>query len=266
MSTAQTRRNMIVDLVNSVGSMSVVELALHFKVSKVTIRADLDILEAGKKLIRTHGNAQSVNLQPQLDTLQYPHELSFADKQHHNRGMKAKIAKHAVEYINDYETILLDSGTTMFDLAMEISKKQWQRLTIITTSLPIANLLSKQVGIDLVLLGGHYRRKSHSFTGALTEKLLSSLRFSKLFVGADGYHHQHGITTLSEKEASLNRLMLSMASEVFVLCDHTKFGRQSSNWICEFDAPHHVITDDNIRREYITYFKNANVDLVIVKK
>ncbi|MFC6276088.1 DeoR/GlpR family DNA-binding transcription regulator [Psittacicella hinzii] len=265
MGTSQTRRKQIVDLVNSMGSISVVELSLYFRVSKVTIRSDLDALEKEEQLIRMHGSAMSINYNKDQNTLRYAAELHFHEKQHHNRGIKEKLARRALKYIEDYDTILLDSGTTMFEIATQIARKQWTRLTVITSSLPVCDLLCNFKGIEVVLLGGHYRKKSRSFSGAATEQMLLALRFNKLFMGADGYHPQHGLTTLSENEASLNRLMVEMASQVYVVMDHSKFGRQSSNWICEFGRPNVVITDDRLKHEYINELQECQVKVDVAK-
>lgn len=263
--TTLKRRKQILETINAQGKISVNELAEIYKVSAVTIRNDLDALSTEGKILRMHGLAQSFNLQSEVKTLRYADELPFIDKEKHNQEIKKQLAERAVDFIQDYDTIVLDSGTTIFELSKEIAKRSWTRLTVLTTSLPICQLLANHLGIEVILLGGRLRSHSLSFAGALTEHMLHNLRFSKLFFGADGIHFHHGITTHYEDESSLNRLMVSMASEVYVLADHTKFGRQSSNWICNFETPDAVITNSKIRKEYVEHYqKSLHVKLVIV--
>lgn len=262
MSTAKTRRMQITEIVNNEKIVSVNDLATKFKVSLVTIRTDLDVLENEGYLFRSHGFANALDRRD--ENILHTIELSLPEKSNRNRHLKVKLAVQAVKYIDDYDTIMLDSGSTTLEIARQIARRKWDRLTVITNSVPICSELAGVRGVDIISTGGRLRKKSRSFAGIQAEKALRDIRFSKLFLSTDGYDLRHGITTHSEVEASLNRLMCEIASEIYIVTDYTKFGRQSSNWIRDFADIDYVITDSGITNEYLTTLRAQNVKVVLV--
>lgn len=258
------RRQKILELVNAVGSISVVELAINFRISKVTVRHDLDALEADGKLIRQHGRAVSVNLSPDHNTLHYPYEIAFSEKQQHNRNVKTKLAKQAATYIQDGDTIYLDSGTTIYAIAEVIAHSTWTNLMVITNSLPICQRLSNIPGVKLVLLGGDFNKKLQCFCGDLTKESIQSLRFDKFFTAADGFHLDYGLTTPNKEEASLISLLITKAKEVYLIIDHTKFGRKSEYYIADCYVADVVICDYAVAKKYSKALTSHNIEVVQV--
>ncbi|RIY37462.1 DeoR/GlpR family DNA-binding transcription regulator [Psittacicella gerlachiana] len=265
MKATQQRRLDILNLVNSIGIVSISHLAYYFKVSKVTIRSDVDALESQGKLIKVHGCIKSLNLDEERSSLQFDQEFSFLQKQNFQHPIKTRLALAALALIKDGTSILLDAGTTVYELAVQISKRTWQNLTVITPSLPVCDLLSTIPGITIVLLGGKLNTKGKCFIGEQTQTMLTDLHYDQLFFAVDGYHIDYGLTTHYGEEAVLNRQMIQQAGKVIVIADHTKFARHAKHKIVDFDVPDMVITDEQIHPDYQGYFAQTNVELKVVR-
>ena len=147
---AEERHNKIIQLLKSGQPVKVMGLSNLFAVSEATIRRDLQELETMGLLQRTHGGAVS----PQLGS-----ELSFFDREVFHLDEKHKIAIAAASMVEDGETILLDAGTTTREIARELCGK---RLTVATNSMDIASIFADEENIEVILLGGIWRKSINS--------------------------------------------------------------------------------------------------------
>ncbi|WP_222987559.1 DeoR/GlpR family DNA-binding transcription regulator [Psittacicella hinzii] len=265
MRPVQLRRQNILNLVNSIGIVSISHLATYFNVSKVTIRADVDILDKSKQLIKMHGCIKSLNFNDDDTSLLFDQKFSFNQKRKFQHEIKNRLSLYALNLVEDNSVIMLDSGTTIYELAVQISKKSRKNLTIVTSSLPICDLLSSISGITLVLLGGKLHQRGRCFIGEEAKAMLVDLEYDKLFLAVDGYHVDYGLTSQYEEEADLKYQMIQQANKVIVLSDHTKFGRHSKYKIVDFDIPDIVITDEQINPEYLKHFAKYKTNLIIVR-
>jgi len=151
------RRNKIVDMVNTQGSVLVLDLSNLFGISEVTIRADLRLLEEKGLLTRFHGGAArpGSNL-----TESDNQEVILEDRYQLASDPKKRIAKAAAALIKEGMTVILDSGSTTLLIAEELVNMN--NITVITNSLPAAFALSDNKDITLVVCGGTVRHKTHS--------------------------------------------------------------------------------------------------------
>ena len=256
MTTAIERRMQMVSLVNQQKKVSVDSLVEMFSVSAVTIRSDLKALEKQNFLVRAHGFAIA-NSAGQI-------ELTIKEKGTQNKAIKSLIAKEACKYINEGESIVLDSGSTTLAISKQINKTE--KLVVMTNSLNIAFELSKSNSIEVLMSGGVLRKKALSFAGSQAEKNLQGYHFDKLFLGVDGFDLQRGITTYSEQEASLNKLMCSISDQVIAVVDSSKFGKRSFHVIREFGDIDVLITDSGIPDEYLENLQLKNIEIIVVDK
>lgn len=255
--TCKRRRQMIVALVKERKVVSVNELSEIFQVTVVTIRSDLRSLEAEGFLFRSHGQANALDTR---DEGMIPSmELSINEKQNRNHQVKVRLAVAAVKHINDGDIIMLDSGSTTLEIARQIARKSWSRLTVITNSVPVCVELADCPAVEVYSTGGRLRKKSKSFAGHQAERAIKAFRFNKLFLSADGFDIHKGITTHSEVEATLNRIMCDVAQQIYMVADYSKFGRVSSHWIRAYDDIDFVITDSGLSDEYIKALSEAGV-------
>lgn len=234
--TKEERHSIILDLLMQHNSILVTELAEHLNVSSVTIRKDLTDLEKEKKLYRNHGKAILIN--------PYINDRNVNEKEKFYIEEKRLIGMQAASMIAKKDSILIASGTTMHALARCIQTTD--KLTVITASLQVALILSKDKNIDIIQLGGILRHSSLSVVGKYAEAALSDFSCSKLFIGVDGIDLDFGITTTDMMEASLNRVMMQTAQKVIVLADSSKFGRRGFSKISDMEDIDQIITDSKI--------------------
>ena len=205
------RRSLILKKLDEDGQVNVNELSESLGVSEVTIRNDLDKLEKNNLLVRAHGGAFKTN----------NIALTVVEKKQINLAEKRLIGKKAASLLQEEDTVILDSGTTTFEITNNISDKQ--SLRIISNALDIVNNLSQFKNIEVIMPGGFLKDFSMSMVGPLAEKNLRQLYCNKLFLGIDGVRPNVGIFTHYIEEAHLNQLMIDVADEVIVVADSSKF-------------------------------------------
>ena len=250
-----SRRAKILEELENKGQVTVSDLSHLFKISEVTIRNDLSHLEKQNMLIRARGGAIKIKYYRMgLDP-------SISDKQKEYLKEKQRIAKAAIKYIEEGDTIILDSGTTTTEIAKNL--EQFKNLTIITNALNIAIILSEYEGFNVYMPGGILRKKSLSLVGVLADENFGKFYCDKLFLGVDGFDTTHGLSTPNSEEAHLNQIMINMAKKVIVVADSRKFLRRRFAFIKPTSSVHVVITDSGIREEDLSNLQKEGVDVIV---
>jgi DeoR family transcriptional regulator, aga operon transcriptional repressor len=227
------RHQFILNRLQEQGFVNVTELSDELKVSVVTIRKDLKLLESRKLLFRTHGSATPSN--------PFISERNIHEKEKISVDQKVRIAKAAMMSIEPGDSIIMGSGSTILELANQL--KTVKPLTVITASLNVAQVLNINPDIEIHQLGGVIRKSSNSAVGHFAERMMEGFSCSKLFLGVDGIDPEYGLTTTSAQEASLNQVMIKSAQRVIVLADSSKFGRRGFGKICDLSAIDEIIAD-----------------------
>lgn len=250
--TAQ-RRSFILEKLDDQGQVTVQELSESLGVSEVTIRNDLGNLEKNNLLIRAHGGAFKTN------------NLLFNvnEKKKINLEQKRKIGKKAVTLINDNESIILDSGTTTFEISSNL--KEFRSLTVISNALDIVNNLSNNENLDVFMPGGYLKEFSMSLVGPMAERNFKQLHCNKLFLGVDGIRLGHGVFTHYMEEAYLNQLMIDIADEVIIVADSSKFVKTGFAFICGFDKINKIVTDEGLPSDTLQELNKYNIEVIIAK-
>jgi len=212
---ASTRQSRILSRLHRTGEVDVASLAAAFGVSAMTIRRDLDVLASRGRVARTHGGAALAG--------RVVFDFQFLRRTEEQADAKARIAAVAAGLVRDGQSVLLDSGTTTLAIARTL--RDDRRLTVITTSLPIASELQYASSIELVLLGGTLRREAPDLIGPLTETNLEALRADIAFVGADAVGPDGAVYNRSLAVARMLGRLTAAARRVYVVADHTKLGQ-----------------------------------------
>ena len=248
------RHSFILQKLEADGFVNVLDLSNELKVSGVTIRKDLKLLEDKSLLFRTHGGASQTN--------PYANDRPVAEKERLNSAKKKRIAAAAVTLIGTNDSLIIASGTTMLALARAIQPTR--HLTIVTAALPIALELLHHPEIDVIQLGGQMRNTSSSVTGNYAELMLDDMVCGVLFLGVDGIDPEMGLTTTNLMEARLNQKMISVAQSTVVLADSTKFGKMGLAKICSLDHVHEIITDSGISQVMLKMLSDKGVKVTVV--
>ncbi|WP_081299665.1 DeoR/GlpR family DNA-binding transcription regulator [Gilliamella sp. wkB112] len=251
---AEERLEKIVTLVESQQRVSVPELERYFKVSGATIRADLRKLENENRILRTHGGA--IPYQKKIFE-----DLPASRK---NEASKVKIAKKAIEYIENKDTILLDTGTTCWALAQEISSRGFTDLTVVTHDLKIAMILEIVPHIEVILIGGKIR-KNFSYThGSQVIQSISDYSVDKGFIATSAFSIENGFSTPNIETAAIKKSMILASKEVFMLTDSSKYGLDSFKKFASFKDIECLIINQGIPEPVITKLKSKGLTIIIV--
>jgi len=250
----EERRRLILNILSREGRVLVGALAQQFRTSQVTIRKDLDALQADGRIHRTHGGA----LPARESALEDP---TLREKEKLHRREKLQIATAAVHMVREGQVVILDSGTTTTAIARALRK--FENLTIITNAVNIAAELSGS-SLEVILTGGSLRKNSFSLVGPIAEETLRRLNADILFLGVDGFDLRHGLSTPNLLEAKVNRAMMDVARLTVAVCDSSKFGRRSLSSIAPLSAVHHLITDRGIPRPDLAALKKIGVQVTLV--
>ncbi|HZG56717.1 DeoR/GlpR family DNA-binding transcription regulator [Paenibacillus sp.] len=254
---AEERKMEIVQLVQERGKVLVPDLIAHFQVSPATIRNDLRDLEANGLIKRTHGGA----IPP--DTLKVGFELENQNKTVKHHKQKQAIARRALQFVEDGDIIILDTGTTTLELAKLL--KDRRNVTVIVNDIEIARCLEDFEGVQVVIIGGTLRKKFHCTIGPFAANLLSELNVDKAFLGTNGFSLQKGCTTPDINQAEIKRIMVKISSQVIVLCDSSKIG---ANSFVQFASPEQIdafVTDDDVKPGVVEEFAEQGLELIIAK-
>lgn len=251
--TLLERHSIILELLREFGKVDVADLSSKLKVSAVTIRKDLDLLEEKKLLYRTHGGA--ILADPYIAT------RKVSEKEKLRPEVKRRIGLKAVELFSPQDALIIASGTTVQAFARCIEN---MKLTVITSAMNVAMELLDKPDIEIIQLGGIIRHSSASAVSEYAIRMLDNFSCSKLFLGVDGIDPEYGLSTTHIQEACLNQAMIAAATKTIVLADSSKFGRRGFSKICNMSDIDWVITDSGISPKMLEAIEEQGVKVTIV--
>ncbi|MBZ5513287.1 MAG: DeoR/GlpR family DNA-binding transcription regulator [Acidobacteriia bacterium] len=227
------------------------DLAQQLNVSPATIRRDLEELESLGEIRRVHGGA--VGVESRLEEPLFDDKTAIAAKE------KQRIARAALKFIKPNDTIYLDGGSTVLELARLLRDRT--NITIVTNSLRASIELAAQ-GSRLMLIGGELRRLSQTLVGPLTRLTLEELHIDKAFMGTIGLTLEEGLTTTDPGEAYTKELVMERAREVYLLADHSKAGKVSFTRAGRLEKVRALITDSLIDRGFAGRLRKRGVEVI----
>lgn len=231
------RRRRVLDEVRRYGSVSVRDLAEHLDVSAMTIRRDLEQLEAGGALRRVRGGAT-------MPRASETEELAFAETSHRRIAEKEAIARRATELVRPGMCVGLSGGSTTWTLAREL--RDVPDLTIVTNSLRIGDEFTVGDARRTVILTGGIRTPSDALVGPVAVHALEQLHCDLVFMGVHGMDTGAGFTTPNLMEAETNRALVRSTQRLVVVADHSKWGKVGLSTIAELSAAHVLVTDGHL--------------------
>lgn len=250
----EERRQHILAIAQNEGRVRVRDLSKALGISQITIRKDLDHLQARGLLQRSHGGALPAHPGALFDP-----SLKEKEKSHHYE--KERIGAAAAELVQEGQCVMLDSGTTT--TAVGHALKKFSNLTVITNAVNIAAELTS-TNLEVILTGGILRKNSFSLVGPLAEDMLAEMHADILFLGVDGFDFEIGLTTPNLLESRVNRAMVNGAAKVVAVCDSTKFDRRSLSRIVPVSAIHHIITDSALPKATLETLQSLNLQVTLV--
>ncbi len=250
------RRNRIIEILSGNRGVTVKDLCNELEASEATIRRDLAALEDDGKLERTHGGAIPRS-QTRLDT-----EESFLQKEARYTVQKRDIALKAFSLLAESDSIVLDAGTTTYELARLIGQTE-MKITVVTNSTILANELSSNPNLELFALGGKVKLTTQATIGAVAVSQMQQFNVSKAFIGTNGVSIDQGLTTPDPEEAAIKHAMLQAASERYALADHTKFNRVAMSRIAPLSMIDAIITDKDVDPSILAPYHQREIELIL---
>ena len=242
-------------IINDEGKVEVSELAGRFGVSAMTIRRDLQAMYQEGLVERTHGGAI---LTRDRNLLQTPILMRISE---HLEEKKA-IARTTARMIKPGEKIYIAAGTTTYWVARAIVNRT--DLTIVTNSLPVANLLAQTKDMEVIIVGGFLRRSEYSMVGHFAEYVMKDLRLDKVIMGIGGIHPEYGLTNAYPQEVMMDRSYMSISNHIIVVADHTKIGRVTTSRTADLTAVQTIVTSKTASLDIVKAVRLQGVEVIMV--
>ena len=243
------RDNSILRMLTAKQRIDVSTLSERLGVSEVTVRKDLDALQAKGLVVREHGYA----------TLTNPNDVGGRRAYHYEE--KLRIAHQAAELVPDGATVMIESGSCCALLARELADTK-QGVTIVTNSAFIAAYVRDSTRVGVTLLGGTYQRDSEVMVGPLVRTCAQEFYVSHLFIGTDGWAKGIGPTNADQMRADAVRSMAGSAAKVVVLTESEKFGHHGAVPMRLDGKQLLVVTDEGIGQEWRTALEHDDVSVM----
>ncbi|MCD2493734.1 DeoR/GlpR family DNA-binding transcription regulator [Lacrimispora sp. NSJ-141] len=250
----------ILTMLNNKRFITLKEFEESLHISKSTLRRDLMELEEAGKLTRMRGGASLTFLEQNgSGTSVEPH---YNTRSETNIEEKQRIAQAALQFIRPGDTILLDAGTTVFELAKAL--KNTSGLMIATSDLLTAVELTQNTDNDLIVVGGQVRKNYYSMIGYFSDRVISEMHADTAFISADAVDLNHGLMTFNLSEVNGKRGMINSARESILLCDHTKFDAVAFVSICPIVEIDKIITGKELDESKQEILHEYGIDIILI--
>jgi len=247
------RRARMLDVIRQQGFVSIPELRDSLEVSESTIRRDLESLEESGEARRTHGGVFYTGAVTTVRQFQRGNPSDGAwDK-------KRAIALEAAKLVSDHDTVLLDGGSTTYELAKQLVGRPLQ---IVTNSLPVANLFSASDSVDLVILGGAIHNRTGVTHGPFTDQMLETINVQKAFLSVAGVNEK-GFYNSNLLLVETERCMMRSADRTIIVADSTKFGRSSLARMLEWNQVDTLVVDEDLSTLWRDRIDELDTNLIL---
>lgn len=251
------RETTVLDSLKNNDKLSTEDVSALLGISESSVRRLFISMEKRGKIVRVYGGIQVAP----VSTTSY----SFTELEKKYISEKRTIAKSAAKLLKDKDTIYLDSGTTVFQLAIAIKeriiKNELHDIRVITNS--IANMEVLDNFCDVIIIGGKFMPKRKAFAGFASERFIQCFTYRKAFLGADGFDPKEGFMGTDTETTRLNEILIPRSDEVYVLIDSSKIGIRSFVTYASIDQIKAVVTDSRITPKIEAQFAHKGV--VIIK-
>ncbi len=252
----KTRQDEILSMLKSNEYMSVQDLVEKFDCSLSTIRSDLANMEEQGMLIRTLGGAKPLWSQG---------AYQIKDRLGEQTNSKRAIAKYVVDHlIKENTTIVLDAGTTAFEVARMIAARDIE-ISVLTCSLLVSHILSESRNVKLFSFGGFYDREGGYFYDEFMQEYARILHADVFFMGVNGVSPEVGFSIAYRDEAIIKNMLMNIASKTIVLCDSSKLMQNNCRVVADFIKVPLMVTDAMAPPDEIEKLRLAGLDVRVAQ-
>jgi DeoR family transcriptional regulator, aga operon transcriptional repressor len=234
------RRRALLQRVRDDGYSEAGALAAAFGVDGSTIRRDLAQLTRSGLIRRTHGGVLPTDPGAVIDT---PYDV----RKQENLAAKQAIARAAVDLVEDGQVVILDNGSTTYQIAEELRRRR--NLTIVTNDLLIGLCVAGHPSNRLHMTGGALLDTVYTLVGPRAVDAFAGLHADWAFLGAEAIDPTAGITNINVVEIPVKHAMMEVATRTVFAADSSKFGRRAFATVCQIEAADFILTDASLAPE-----------------
>lgn len=254
---AKERYQQIIRLLQANGAVTVSDLTERFDVSIETIRRDLLQLERQNLLQRVHGGAVLPGVMAAVSKL--PQRIE------ENKDGKMELCRTASALVRDGDILYIDNGATAVYFAKEL-KMRFSRLTVVTNSQDVFNILGDKEGFEIILTGGNFMKEERAFYGYLTQETIKKLYVDKAFVVPSAISLQGGVCDFSHELAPIQCQIMEQCDKLYFLADSQKFERHGLLKLRGLDTGCLIITDSGISEELRRLYLEKGAQIITKKE
>ena len=251
------RQKLILNAVQERPVATIGELVDMTGTSEATIRRDISALHLQGRLRRVRGGAEALHPPQFVGIAGRPFKVSETV----NIDRKRAIARAAASLCADGDSIIMNAGTTTFQMVHFLGER---RLQVLTNSFPIAEHLIKHSRNTVMLPGGVVYREQGAILSPLEDDVTTSFFAHRMFMGAQGV----GPLGVMERDPLMvqgERKLIAQAEHLVVLVDSSKFSQRSSLIVCGLERVHTLVTDDSVEDSVAAMIEAAGVKLVVAE-
>lgn len=211
------RQAAIAEMVKGHNYILITDIIKKLNASDATIRRDIKEMEERNLVTRNQGAVIWNDMQDEQHK-----ELIFY-RQNQNVDIKKELGKYAASLVRQNDTLFIDTGTTMLELAKNLEDIP---LTVVTNDLPIAMELEKKYNINTIVLGGCVRRGTHTMIGSIALNNLKDFHFQKAFFSPAGIDKEGEFMFFNLYAMDVRQRAAASSEEIIMVADHSKFGRK----------------------------------------
>jgi len=249
------RHRIILSLIQERPVATIQDLMEMTEASEATIRRDIAALHVQGRLRRVRGGAEALHPQPISPLAAKPFRISEGE----NTAKKRAIAREAVALCSDGDAIIINGGTTTFQMVHYLTAR---RMQVFTNSFAIAEHLIKHSKNQVMLPGGSVYRDQSIILSPFDNDVTRNFYARRMFMGAQGV----GPLGVMEQDALIiqaEQKLINQADELVLMVDSTKFQRRSSLILCQLNRVSTLITDDGIPDTARAMIEDAGIKLIV---
>jgi DeoR/GlpR family transcriptional regulator of sugar metabolism len=251
------RGEAILEILKEKGNASIVYLAKTLNISESSVRRDIAYMTTLPRYRNVHRLRGGIY----VDTQRSQFEYMFEVKVNLDLELKKVIARKAIEYVEDGDSILIDSGTTCLYFAQLLGNKK--HLKVIALDIKVAEELGKYAEAESCVIGGVIRPGFYTVGGSSALEHLDKFSGYKVFMSADAVDLAAGLSNTSEFEVGVKKKIIENGREIYLLVDRTKFTKKALYRVAGLERITTIITNRDLEVETVRQLKEMGRTVVL---
>jgi DeoR/GlpR family transcriptional regulator of sugar metabolism len=246
----EERLQVIIDNLEKDSKVRLDELSTLLNVSEDTVRRDIKELDSQGLLRAVRGGAISHSPVPQ----------HYREREKYNQQHKQIIAHKALQFLKDGQVVFFDGGTSVVALAAALPKDL--KITIVTNSFPVANILEDHPSAEVIFAGGRLHKTAFTTMGPETIDTFRKIRADICMLGICSLHHSMGITSIIYEDAQLNNIMINQAQKTIALSALEKINTVEPYYVCPVTDVDVIITETDPDDADLAPYKHLGIEVL----